>query len=100
METEKFRIPKLPTLILNLPFPGIPGRDQTALMISRTHINRFIIFAFMVLVGYALAYGIKVQSVTGIILALVSLSAGVYFLYLLAKAKQDLQSQQEQEERA
>jgi len=65
-------------------------------MISRTHINRLLIFAFMVLVGYSLAKGIRVQSVTGIILAVISLGAGIYFLYLLAKAKQE----QEQEETA
>ena len=65
-------------------------------MISRTIINRLIIFAFMVLVGCALAYGVQVQSVTGIILALISLGAGVYFLYLLAKAKQEMEREQEE----
>jgi positive regulator of sigma E activity len=65
-------------------------------MISRTHINRLIIFAFMILVGCSLAKAIQSQSITGIILALISLGAGVYFLYLLAKAKQE----QEQEEAA
>jgi len=65
-------------------------------MISRTLINRLIIFAFMVLVGYSIAKAIQVQSATGIILALTSLGAGVYFLYLLAKAKQE----REQEETA
>jgi hypothetical protein len=67
---------------------------KTWLMISHTHINRFVIFAFMILVGYSLAKAIQTQSITGIILALISLSAGIYFLYLLAKAKQE----QEQEE--
>ena len=65
-------------------------------MISRTHINRLIIFVFMILVGYSLAYGIKTQSVIGIILALVSLGAGVYFLYLLAKAREQLKQEQEE----
>ena len=65
-------------------------------MISRTHINRLIIFIFMILVGYSLAYGIKTQSVIGIILALVSLGAGVYFLYLLAKAREQLKQEQEE----
>lgn len=63
-------------------------------MISRTNINRVIIFIFMVLVGYALAKGVQVQSVTGIALSFISLGAGVYFLYLLGKAKQE----EEQEE--
>ena len=65
-------------------------------MISRTHISRLVIFAFMVLVGYSIAKAIQSQSVTGILLALISLGAGIYFLYLLAKAKQE----KEQEETA
>jgi hypothetical protein len=65
-------------------------------MITRTHINRLIILAFMALVGYSLAYGIRVRSVTGILLSLVSLGAGIYFLYLLAKAKEQLEQEQEE----
>lgn len=65
-------------------------------MISPTHISRLVIFAFMVLVGYSIAKAIQSQSVTGILLALISLGAGIYFLYLLAKAKKE----QEQEETA
>ncbi len=63
---------------------------------TRTLIDRLIIFTFMVLVGFSLAKAIQSQSVTGFILALVSLSAGIYFLYLLAKARHE----QEQEETA
>jgi len=62
-------------------------------MIRRTLINRLIFLVFMVLVGYSLAKAIQIQSVMGILLSLVSLGAAVYFLYLLAKIKQ------EQEER-
>jgi hypothetical protein len=62
-------------------------------MISRTLINRLIIFAFMVLVGFSLAKAIQFKSIMGILLALTSLGAGVYFLYLLAKMKYE----QEQE---
>jgi hypothetical protein len=65
-------------------------------MITRTHLNRFIILAFMALVGYALAYGIRVGSTTGILLSIVSLGAGIYFLYLLAKAKEELEQEQEE----
>jgi lipid-A-disaccharide synthase-like uncharacterized protein len=65
-------------------------------MISRTHINRFIIFTFMVLVGCSLAYAIRTQSLIGIILSVISLSAGVYFLYLLTKAKREMQREQEE----
>jgi hypothetical protein len=58
-------------------------------MIRRTLINRLIFLAFMVLVGYSLAKAIQIQSVIGILLSLVSLAAAVYFLYLLAKIKQE-----------
>lgn len=61
---------------------------------TRTLINRLIIFAFMVLVGFSLAKAIQFRSVMGILLALTSLGAGIYFLYLLAK----MRYQQEQEE--
>ena len=65
-------------------------------MISRTQINRFIIFVFMFLVASALIYGIRAKSVTGIILSLTSLGAGIHFLILLAKAKQEMQQEQEE----
>lgn len=64
-------------------------------MIIRPHIMRLIIFAFMILVGAALVYGIRARSVTGIILSLTSLGAGIHFLTLLSKAKQELQQEQE-----
>ena len=56
-------------------------------MTYRTIFNRLIIFAFIVLIGYCLARSIQYKSVMGIILALISLGAAVYFLYLLAKAR-------------
>jgi len=65
-------------------------------MITRPHITRIFIFAFMVLVALALVYGIKSRSVTGIILSLTSLGAGIHFLTLLSKAKQELQQEQEE----
>jgi Ca2+/Na+ antiporter len=64
-------------------------------MPSKQTLNRLIIFSFMVLVGFCLAKAIYHQSVMGIILALVSLSAGVYFLYILAKAKQEMEMETE-----
>ncbi|MGQ0737459.1 MAG: hypothetical protein ACT4OJ_00205 [Bacteroidota bacterium] len=66
-------------------------------MSSRQILNRIIILGFMVLVGFALAMAIYYKSFMGITLALVSLGAAVYFLYILAKAKQELE---EAEERA
>jgi hypothetical protein len=60
-------------------------------MSSRQILNRLIIFAFMVLVGFALAMGIYYKSFIGIILALVALGAGINFLYLIAKAKKEME---------
>lgn len=57
-------------------------------MLSRTFINRLIIFGFLVLVGFSLAKALYHKSVMGIILALVSLLASIYFLYLVAKIKE------------
>ncbi len=57
-------------------------------MIYRTFINNFIIFDFLVLVGYSLAKSIQYKSFIGILLALTSLGACIYFLYLLVTARQ------------
>src|SRR6266516_2166498 len=62
---------------------------KNRLMTPKILLNRLIILGFMVLVGYSLAKSIYSQSVMGIILALTSLGAGIYFLYLLAKAKEE-----------
>ena len=59
-------------------------------MISRSIINRIIILGFMVLVGWCLARAIYFGSVMGIILALTSFGAGIYFLYLVAKMREEL----------
>jgi len=59
-------------------------------MISHTPIYRFIALTFTLLVGYSLVRAIQSQSVIAIFLALISLGACVYFLYLLAKAKKEL----------
>jgi hypothetical protein len=60
-------------------------------MLSRQTINRGIIIGFMMLVGFCMAKAIHSGSIIGIILACISLFAGVYFLYLLANAKQEMQ---------
>jgi hypothetical protein len=60
-------------------------------MLSRQQINRMIIIGFMILVGFCLAKAIYHSSVMGIILALISLGAGIYFLYLVAKAKEEME---------
>ncbi len=59
-------------------------------MITRPLINRIIILGFMALVGYCLARAIQIGSFMGIVLAFTSLGAAVYFLYILVKAKEDM----------
>jgi len=58
-------------------------------MLSKTTLNRILIIGFMVLIGFSLAKAIYTGSFMGITLALVSLGATVYFLYVLAKVKQE-----------
>ena len=85
MESEKTGIKTIRHLI---------SKPKTRLMISRQTINRLIIIGFMVLVGYCLAKAIYHQSVMGIILALTSLGAGIYFLYILAKAREEMEAEE------
>jgi uncharacterized membrane protein len=68
--------------------------QKTRLMLSKQRINRLIIIGFMVLVGYCLAKAVYHQSVMGIILALTSLGAGIYFLYILAKAREEMEAEE------
>ena len=63
-------------------------------MTRREIINRSIIIVFMILVGYALAKAIYFKSFMGIVLALVALGAWLYFLYILVKAKQELEAEE------
>lgn len=63
-------------------------------MISRTVLNRIIILVFMALIGYSIAKSIQHGSVIGFILALASLVAAIYFLYLLAKAKEEIDKEE------
>jgi hypothetical protein len=63
-------------------------------MTPKKFLNRLIILSFMSLVGFCLAKSISVGSVMGIILALISLGAGIYFLFLLAKANEEMRSEE------
>ncbi|MEI2737606.1 MAG: hypothetical protein V9F01_02340 [Chitinophagaceae bacterium] len=63
-------------------------------MISRPTLNRIIIISFMILVGFSLAKAIYHKSFMGITLALVALGAAVYFLYILAKAKEEMEAEE------
>jgi hypothetical protein len=69
---------------------------KNRLMTYRTFLNRFIILGFMGLVGFCLAKAISTGSFMGIVLAIVSLGAGIYFLYILAKAKREMEMQSEE----
>jgi hypothetical protein len=59
-------------------------------MLSRQTLNHVIIIGFMVLVGFCLAKAIYNNSFIGIVLALVSLGSVIYFLYILAKAREEM----------
>ena len=65
------------------------------LMSSRLILTRSIVIGFMVLIGFALAKAIYHGSFMGIVLALVSLGAAVYFLYVAAKARQEMEMEEE-----
>ena len=63
-------------------------------MTARTFLNRLIILCFMGLVGFCLAKAIYTGSFMGIVLAFVALGAGIYFLYILAKAKEEPEAEE------
>ena len=60
---------------------------KTTLMFLHTLINRFFILGFMVLVGFSIAKSIQASSPLGLLLAIVSLGLGIYFIYLLQQLK-------------
>ncbi|MBI5857120.1 MAG: hypothetical protein HZB42_05680 [Sphingobacteriales bacterium] len=63
-------------------------------MTLRSFINKAIILGFMGLVGFCLAKAIYTGSFMGIVLALVALAAGIYFLFILSKAKAELEAEE------
>jgi len=63
-------------------------------MLNRRILNRIIIIGFMVSVGFCIAKAISSESWIGIILAFTALGAGVYFLHLVAKAKQEMEAEE------
>jgi hypothetical protein len=62
-------------------------------MMSKPIANRLIIIGFMMLVGFSLAKAIYSQSVIGMILSIVSLVAGIYFLHLMERAKDEAETE-------
>jgi hypothetical protein len=69
---------------------------KNRLMSYRTFLNRIIILCFMGLIGFCLAKAISTGSFIGVLLALVSLGAGIYFLHILAKAKREMEMHAEE----
>ena len=62
-------------------------------MIIRIYLTRIIILVFMILVGYSIANSIKHEGFLGFFLALISLGAGISFIYFLNKARQASESE-------
>ena len=60
---------------------------------TRQILNKVIILGFMALVGFALAKAIYYKSFMGIMLAIISLGAAIYFLYIRAKAKEEYEAE-------
>lgn len=75
MECDDDRIKALPTVFL----------PKTTLMLSQIWLSRCIILGFMVLIGYSIAKSIQAGSPLGLILAIISLCAAVYFIHLMKK---------------
>jgi uncharacterized membrane protein (DUF373 family) len=63
-------------------------------MIPRILINLALVFVVVAAVGYCVAESLKYNSAIGFILALTSLGAVVYFVYLLAQVKQERESEE------
>ena len=70
---------------------------KSRLMTYRKFLNRVIILGFLVGVGFMLAKSIQYRNMLGVILALISLGAAVYFFYLLAKAQQEIAEAEREE---
>ena len=60
-------------------------------MIQRPIFQRLLIIGFMVLVGFCLAKGIYSKSAIAVVLAIISLTAGIYFVHLLQRANQEIE---------
>lgn len=65
-------------------------------MLLRQTLNRLIVLGFMVLIGYCLAKAISAGSILGVFFAVVSFGAAIYFLYLAAKAKEQMELETEE----
>ena len=66
-------------------------------MIHRPFFQRLLIIGFMVLVGFCLAKGIYSQSAIAVVLAIISLTAGIYFVHLLQQANRETELEKQTE---
>ena len=87
MELQKACIPNLPDTNSKPPSKG----NKPMLMLSRHNIIRLITVAFIIGIGYALAKAFYYGSFLGIVLAMVSLVAAIYFMYTVAEAKREME---------
>ncbi len=60
-------------------------------MVSTHQFLRWLAIAFMVLIGYALGKAFYYGSFMGIILAMVSLAAAIYFFYTLVSIRKEME---------
>lgn len=59
-------------------------------------LTRAIILIILALILFSLVYAFRAHSLTGIILSLTSLGAAIHFLNLLARARKELEHEQEE----
>ncbi|RYY60361.1 MAG: hypothetical protein EOO05_10160 [Chitinophagaceae bacterium] len=59
---------------------------------SRRFINRAIVLAFLALVSYAITWSIRSGSISALVLSILSLAAGIHFIYLLGQLKKQADS--------
>lgn len=64
-------------------------------MFSSFQLQRILVIGFMILVGYALGKAFYHNSIMGILLGFTSLGAGIYFLFLLNKARTEMESEEQ-----
>jgi K+ transporter len=64
------------------------------LMIPRILINLTLVFVVVAAVGYCVSESLKYGSAIGFILALTSLGAVIYFVYLLSKVKPENETEE------
>lgn len=60
-------------------------------MFTNHTLLRFLTIAFMILIGYALAKAFYYGSFMGIVLAIVSLCAAIYFFYTLVSIRREIE---------